>query len=305
MPKKEKARIRNWGKYNKALVSRGSLTLWFEPEALKNWHGEKTGSRGRPCKYGNAAILCMLMIKGIFKFDLRRTQGFVMSLMDLLGINLEVVSYTQLSRRQSKVKLPDLPVKEEHIHMVMDSTGLKIYGEGEWLVRQHGYSKRRTWRKFHIGVDVKSQEVVCAELTANDCGDDKLLPTLLNSYKGELSQVSADGAYDSHACYEEIVSRGARPTIPPQANSKHKPKQEEQLKKARDFVAWEAQKMGLKEWKKSSGYHKRSLVETAFFRFKQLLGDKLSARNFDKQQVEAKLRCHLLNKMTALGMPTY
>ncbi len=149
------------------------------------------------------------------------------------------------------------------------------------------------WEKLHIGVDENSQLIVSALLTKNDCGDDKKLPTLLNQYKGKICQVSADGAYDSHACYDEITKRGAKATIHP----KHYPKTREMIKRPRDEVVWEIQQKGRKEWKEESGYHRRSLAETAFYRYKQLIGSKLCARKFKNQEVEALLSCHLLNQM--------
>ncbi len=170
-------------------------------------------------------------------------------------------------------------------------------------MRQHGYDKRRTWRKLHIGIDEKSKLIVTALLTENNCGDDKKLPDLLDQYEGKLHQVSADGAYDSHACFDDIARRGAIATIPPQPNSRHKPKAKEKIQRPRDYVVWDVQQQGRSQWKQQSGYHRRSLVENRFYRYKQLLGDKLVSRKLANQQVEAMIKCHILNKLTLTGMP--
>jgi transposase len=220
-----------------------------------------------------------------------------------MKLTMEVPCYTRLCRRQGTVNLPQLPRLSESIHIVVDSSGLKIFGEGEWKVRQHGYDKRRTWRKLHIGIDEKSKLIVSALLTENNCADDKKLSRLLDQYEGKLSQVSADGAYDSHDCFDDIAQRGAIVTIPPQPNPKHKPKTEDQIKRTRDKVVWEIQQKGRKAWKQQSSYHRRSLVENGFYRYKQILGDNLSSRKLGNQKVEALIRCHALNKMTLMGMP--
>jgi len=149
MNKKQKYKIRNWKEYNQALVNRGKLTYWFDEEVINAWHNvETTNTRGRPAVYSEVAILCALSLKVIFQLPLRATEGLLNSLVELMDVPLKVPDYTTLSRRQSKreVEIPSF-IQSESRHVVVDSTGIKIYGEGEWKVRQHGYSKKRTWRK--------------------------------------------------------------------------------------------------------------------------------------------------------------
>ena len=188
--------------------------------------------------------------------------------------------------------------------MVIDSSGLKVFGEGEWQVRRYGWSKHRTWRKLHIGVDEESKLIVAAILTGNDCGDDKQLPKLLKQYKGTIKQVSADGAYDSHDCFDQIREYGIRATIPTQDNPKHKKKRLEDIKRARDEVVWAIQESGRKEWKHESGYHRRSIVENTFYRYKGILGDRLKSHKLVNQITEALIRCYALNKMTFIYATT-
>jgi IS5 family transposase len=302
---KKDYRVCNWAHYNKSLINRGSITFWVDEKSLNEWYEAPASSkkRGRPRKYSNIAILTILILKQVYSRTLRASQGLTQSLFKLMQLNLDVPCYTRLSCRQSSVTLPKLPKLNESIHLVVDSSGLKIYGEGEWKVRQHGYDKRRTWRKIHLGMDEKSKLIVTTLVTENNCSDDKKLPELLDGYDGNVHQVSADGAYDSHDCFNDITRRGARAVIPPQPNPQHKPKTSKQIKQPRDKVVWEIQEKGRKEWKQESGYHRRSLVENAFYRYKQIFGGKLSSRKLVNQQVEAILRCHALNHMTLNGMP--
>ena len=299
MPKKD-CRVRNWKDYNQALIKRGSITFWVDQKSTQNWYAIPLSEqgRGRPLKYSDMAFIAVLTLKQVYHLPLRAACGFICSLFKLMNIAVEIPCYSQVCRRQAGIKLPPLPRLAQPIHMVLDSSGLKIFGEGEWKVRQHGWSKHRMWRKLHIGMDEQSQLIVSAVLTENSCGDDKKLPDLLNSYRGKIHQVSADGAYDSHECFDKILSLGAKATIPIQPNPKHKAKIESQIKNTRDRIAFETQQLGSKEWKLQNGYHRRSLVENLFYRYKQLLGDKLSARKLENQRTEALVRCHALNKMT-------
>lgn len=302
---KKAYRVRNWKDYNSALINRGSITLWIDEESINGWYADNDSpkKRGRPKKYSDIAIRTMLLLKQVYRLALRSCHGFVKSLMELLKLDLEIPSYTQVCRRQKSIELPRMAGNKESIHIVIDASGLKVFGEGEWKVRQHGWEKRRTWRKLHIGVDEKSKLIVASALTDRKCSDDKKLSDLLNQYEGSIHQVSADGAYDSHECFNEITKRKAIPTIPTQPNPKHKPKTKNDVKRPRDEVVWQIQQMGKVEWKKQSGYHRRSLVENAFYRYKQIFGEKLMARRLESGRTEALLRCYALNKMTLLGMP--
>jgi Transposase DDE domain len=190
------------------------------------------------------------------------------------------------------------------LHVVVDSTGLKVFGEGEWKVRQHGYSKRRTWRKLHLAIDAANQEIAAAVVTTNDFRDSEVLTDLLEQVDAELDQVSGDGGYDSHENYQLIVNRGAKPVIPPRKDAVISQHGNSHLSaKPRDEVIREIRQLGRRNWKNQSGYHKRSLAETAMYRLKTIFGGTLRARLFSNQGTETFLRCCALNKMTQLGMP--
>jgi hypothetical protein len=303
---KKSYRLRNWKHYNAALVQRGSLTLWVSQEMLALWaHQEKTGKRGRPNTYSDIAITCMATLKEVYHLSLRATQGLLISVIRLLAVEVTVPDYTTLSRRcrTLRVRLPRLP-KNGPLHLVVDSTGIKIFGEGEWKVRQHGYSKRRTWRKLHIGADEATSEIVAAMVTSNDWADSEILADLLNQVKDEVKQVSGDGGYDKRRCYAAIKKRRAKAAIPPQRNAKiwqHGNSKEERLN--RDENLRRIRQVGRKEWKKEVGYHRRSLAETQMMRLKTIFGERVSAREFEGQARQMLLRCAALNRMTQLGMP--
>lgn len=304
--KKRRYRLRNWAEYNRCLVARGSLTLWVADDVLKTWRAhERTGRRGAPRTYSAAAVLLMATLGEVYRLPLRATEGLLCSVVKLLGLELAVPDYTTLCRRRRalQVALPRRG-KDEPLHLVVDSTGVKVFGEGEWKVRQHGYSRRRTWRKLHLAVDEATHEFVAAAVTTNDFKDSELLADLLGGVTGEVAQVSADGAYDSRHCYDAIRERSARAAIPPQKRARiwqHGNTKAE--RHARDENLRSIRRVGRAGWKRESGYHRRSLAETAVFRVKMIFGERVSARSFAGQASQMLVRCAALNRMTHLGMP--
>jgi len=298
--------LRNWNEYNRSLVNRGSLTIWISDDVIKTWiEHTRTGKRGSPRTYTDTAILAMATLEEVYNLPLRATQGLMLSIVELLSIDLDVPDYTTLCRRRKglDVKLPRR-TKSEPLHMVVDSTGIKVYGEGEWKVRQHGYTRRRTWRKLHIGVDESTNEIVAAVVTTNDFKDSQILPDLLDQVDGEIEQVSADGAYDSRNCYEAINQRKSQCAIPPQKNARiwqHGNSKSE--RHTRDENLRQIRKVGRAKWKKESKYHRRSLSETHMFRHKMIFGEHVRARSFEGQAAQLLVRCSVLNQMTHLGMP--
>ena len=220
--KKRKYRIRNWHDYNTALVNRGQLTLWLDPIAVHNWLNQKrTGKRGKPRLYSEQAIACALRLGAVYRLPLRATQGLLTSLIALAQVCVPVPHYSTLCRRRTKMTLVlSPPAPAEPLHLVVDGTGLKIFGDGEWKVRQHGTSKRRTWRKVHLAVDQKTGMVCAAATTTNAISDGEMLPKLLEQVAHSIDQVSADGGYDRRTCYEAIAQRGAKAVIPPRRGAK-------------------------------------------------------------------------------------
>ncbi|GIU10408.1 IS5 family transposase [Shewanella morhuae] len=213
-------KIVNRKQYNQALVNRGSLTFWVDEAAVKAWYcHEHHGGRGRGFSYSDVAIETALMIKGIFfNLSLRALEGFLNSLFTLMSVPLKSPDYTSISKRAKTVNIKYRnPSRGPIAHVVVDATGLKVFGEGEWKTRNHGSDKRSTWRKLHLAIDARTHEVVAAEVSLVSVGDNEVLPTLLNPLRRKMAQVSADGAYDG--CYQLLRRKGCKATIPPRSNA--------------------------------------------------------------------------------------
>ena len=292
----------NWSDYNRALINRGNLTLWISEDVIKIWlHAKQTGRKGHPYTYNKAAVECMLILKNVFRLALRQTQGIMSSLMSLIGIELPVPHYTTLCRRMSGITIT-LPRtrKKEGLHLVVDATGLKVYGEGEWKVRKHGKSKRRIWRKAHLGFDEETGEVMACVLTGKEGHEKNILPTLLDEVIEPIDQVSGDGGYDFKTCYDAIAEREARAVIPPRKSAIF---HNNGFMDVRDDNLSRIKEIGREAWKRESGYHRRSLSETGIYRLTRIFGGTLSSKKLDSQCVEVRLRCKAMNLMTGLGMP--
>ncbi|EGQ7966913.1 IS5 family transposase [Vibrio vulnificus] len=300
MPK-PRYKTTNWKQYNKALINRGSLTFWIDEEAIRQWKQSKQNKRGRPRQFSDLAITTALMVKRVFSMPLRALQGFIDSVFSLANVPIVCPHYSCISRRAKQVEVSFKPKSRGAIqHLAIDATGLKVYGEGEWKVKRHGTDgKRRVWRKLHLAVDTSTHEIVAAELSLCNVTDAEVLPNLLKQTRRRIIEISGDGAYDTRDCYDAIRVKRAVPLIPPREGA----------------AFWEnghprnlavgCQKLygSNNKWKKRYGYQKRSLSETAMYRVKQLLGGRLSLRNYNAQVGETYAMIKALNKLTGLGMP--
>jgi IS5 family transposase len=303
-PKKVAYRVRNWKQYNDALVRRGSLTLWVGQDILDAWHYQGPPQQGAQFAYSDPAIECLLTLRAVYHLTLRATEGFAGSLFELMGLELPVPDYSTLCRRAKTLRI-NLPKKSAGpLHLVLDSTGLKVYGEGEWKVRQHGYSKRRTWLKLHLGIDPQTHEIRAAIVSEPGVTDAEAVPDLLKQVDDPVEAAEADGAYDQQAVYDALKRRGARAVIPPRRDAKirrHGNSKGPRLD--RDENLRRIRQIGRRAWKEESGYHKRSLGETAMFRMKTLFGGEVSSRGSVQQATEVGIRCRAMNIMTHQGMP--
>jgi hypothetical protein len=309
---KTQYKVRNWRAYNAGLVERGSITVWISEEALANWKPQTSGprQRGGQVQYSAEAVECLLTLRAVLSLPLRQTQGFGRSILGLLGADVPTPDYTTLCRRGKDLKVR-LSVRKQGVPpaapltILVDSTGLKVYGEGEWKVRKHGYSKRRTWRKLHLSVNEDTQEIEIAVLT--EVGDDDAGTggQMLQEISDPIERVSGDGAYDQRKFYEACATcEIAEVVVPPRRNARiwqHGNSAKPPL--VRDQHLRRIRRIGRDRWKQETGYHRRSLVETTVFRFKTLFGGQLMARTFDRQIVEALIKCKALNVMTQLGLP--
>ncbi len=295
-------RTSNWREYNAALQARGSLLIWLDKDMA--WFAAPTGKRGRSPTFSDAAIQFCLSIKCLFGLPLRQSIGMVESLLKLAGLDWPAPDFSTISRRQKHLRVV-IPYQRsrEGLHLLVDSTGIKMLGEGEWKRKKHGADYRRQWRKIHMGIDAQTLEIRAFEVTDNAEGDAPMLPDLLSQIPADepIISVSGDGAYDTKGCHAAIAARGAAAIIPTRKNGQPW-KENTAGAKARNEILRATRHLGRTIWKKWSGYHRRSLVETKMRCFK-LLGERVMARDFDRQVAELQVRAALLNRFTRLGTP--
>jgi transposase len=302
---KARYKIANWAEYDAALRRRGSLTVWVTPEAIAAWTPAPTGRRGRPRDYSDLAIESGLMLRLAFGRPWRQTEGMLGSIMSLLGLDLPVPDHTTFSRRSVDLGVATaLKQANGPVHVVIDSTGLKVFGTGEWQLEKHGGKPRRTWRKLHLAVDPASGEILASELTTTEDGDASLVGPLLDQIAAEISAVTADGAYDGDPVYQAVAERSpdAAVVIPPRTTAVLSDTAETAPSQRDRHIQMIAEK-GRLGWQTAVGYGKRSLVEVAMLRYKTLIGRSLHARTLPTQKTEAKVACKVINIMTGLGMP--
>lgn len=301
--RKQRYKTTNWSPYNAALKARGSLTIWLDKDM--QWYAPGSGKRGRQPIFSDAAIEFCLSIKCLFGLALRQSLGLVQSLLHLAKLDWRVPDFSTLSRRQKTLQVP-LPYRRSTtaLDLLVDSTGIKFLGEGEWKRKKHGAEYRRQWRKVHLGIDAHTLEIRAIEVTDNSVGDAPMLPGLLAQIPPDeaVASVGGDGAYDTKGCHAAIAQRGAQAVIPPRKNGQ--PWKETLMGAAvRNEALRACKRLGHGIWKKWSGYHRRSLVETKMHCFKRL-GERVMARTFERQVTELHVRVALLNRFTQLGRPT-
>jgi len=294
-------KVRNWPAYEAGLRRRGSLTLWIEEAALDEW--QTIGPAGQ-ARYADAAIQTSLMLRAAFKLPLRQTEGLMASVLTLMGLTISAPDHTTVSRRA--VTLPVIqraPVPQGPLHVLIDSTGLQVYGAGQWLEAKHGAKSRRKWRKLHLAVDAASGMIVARTLTDQDADDPFQVEPLLDQIGGPIGRVMADGAYDGAPTYRTIAAYGEdiEVVIPPRATAV--PGGEPGPPTQRDRHLAMITERGRLAWQASTGYGQRSLVETTMGRYKSLIGPRLRARGFAAQQTEAAVGVAVLNRMLAAGRP--
>lgn len=315
-PKKPKARykVTNWTEYNKALMARGNILFWLTEENLKNWYHKQQKDEkksGRPRIYSDSTIELLLTICQAHEVSLRQAVGMVKRLFAALGIDLQLPHYSVLSRRAGKlqIELEHQQSKARALNIIFDSTGSKISGEGEWLVRKHGQSKRRVWRKLHIVIDAESRRILRCMLTKLDVHDAHMAEEFICSLAKEgytIETVRGDGAYDTHALHFVCQQHNIKTIIPPRKGAVltcEKFSKSPHVHTQRDHIIEAVRAQGMDEWKEKSQYHLRSLVESMFSVLKRLFGGSLRSRLEENQIVEAMLRCKITNKFMEFGRP--
>jgi len=301
-------KITNWAKYNESLVNRYDITFWFTDDILSQWkHDNENQGQGRPFTYSDLAIETLLTMRELFQLPYRGTEGFGRLVFRVMQIDLAIPGYTALCKRAKKLDI-DLSIRKKRgkIDVIVDSTGLKVFGEGEWKVKKHGWVKHRTWRKLHLMIDADTQEIVADMLTDNSVHDSAPVEPLLKRTRNKVRRFYGDGAYDPWKVRNLLEQQNIEQVIPPRRDAKIKRHgNSKQPRLERDDAIRDIRKYGRKGWKRRIGYHRRSLVETAMFRLKTIFGGRLKNRLIENQKAESRIRCKILNHFTILGLPDY
>jgi hypothetical protein len=299
--KKALYKVTNWAEYNDALRNRGDITIWFTQDAVDNWRPAKTGGRGRPVEYSDHAIETAMLIRQVFKLALRQTEGFMTSIARIMGAAIAIPGFSCISKRT--VELPAIlmtnAMKPGSV-VIVDSTGLKVYGKDEWHQEKHAVPARRTWRKLHLAIDEHHQVLAC-ELTTPEVGDPTAVVDLLAQITTPFDAFIGDGAYDGEPVAATVLSKQAQAKI---IISPHKTAVRSQAGDTqRDQHIKAIVENGRITWQRETGYNLRSHVELAMQRYKRIFGGKLKARALPRQKTEAGISAFALNRMTNLGVP--
>ncbi len=294
-------KVQNWPTYEAGLRRRGSLTLWIEDAALDCW--QTFGPSGQ-ARYKDAPIQTSLMLRTAFTLALRQTEGLMTSVLTLMGLTLSAPDHTTVSRRAVALRVVQpAQVPPGPLHVLIDSTGLQVYGAGQWLEAKHGAKSHRTWRKLHLAVDAADGMIVAQTLTDQDADDPSQVEPLLDQIDDPIGRVTADGAYDGAPTYQTITAYGdgIKVVIPPRSTAV--PSGDPGLPTQRDRHLAMIAEQGRLSWQVATDYGQRSLVETTMGRYKALIGPRLRARGFAAQQTEATIGVAVLNRMLAAGRP--
>ena len=302
-------RVTNWPAYKASLRQRGSLTVWFTDEAVAAWAAEPRTSRGGQPWYSPLAILTVLTVRAVFRLAYRQAEGLIGSIIGLLGISLCVPDHTTLSRRAATLEVPrpgNAGAGGEPMHLLVDSTGLKLCGKGEWLLEKHGTATRRSWCMLHLGVDAGTGRIVASTLTPKNADDASQVDPLLDQVAKSVASFTADGAYDQDRVYAGVAERHpeAAVVVPPRATAVPSDTSES-APTQRDGHLQHIARHGRMSWQSASGYNTRARVEAAMNRWKQVIGDELRAHTDGRRVTEVAVAVHAFNHMLELGRPSY
>ena len=304
---KAKYRVTNWSDYDRGLVRRGDIRFWIDASIIADWIAPWRKCPGGQRRYSNTAIVATLTLGSVYRLPLRQAEGFVRSLFALMDVEIPVPDHTTLARRRRTVAVDmHISAHPKPVDIVLDSTGLKFYGPGEWDRAKHG-ERRRAWRKLHVSVDPASSEIVAHELTDSDTSDAAMAGPLAAGSGGNIRRVIADGAYDGQPVTDAI--RAARPVksppkivVPPPAKSIPPPGQAHGGSERERHCA-EIAVHGRMTWQKDNNYGLRSLAETGIGRLKGHTGGILRARTFGAQQKGVAIDISVLNRQIRAAKP--
>jgi len=288
---------RDWKQYNKQLINRGNLNFWVTKKSLKFWKAKKKKKAGRPFTYSDEAIKAMLMVRFKYQLPLRELEGLFQFLSNLMDIP-KVPSYTQVCRRMRAIELPEeLISKSKVTDLVLDATGLKVYGEGEWCKKRYGGKSK--WVKLHVGIDPKNGKLLMAEVTEEHVHDTALLEKALKQCNRKKGKVLFDGIADSKRCYETCRKYNKELLTPPNRRAVYRQEPEYCLRNEalRIIKGLGGDELARSIWSKLSGYSRRSQVESSIARWKKLLGGRLRSQGLESIKKEVMLKAMILNEM--------
>jgi Transposase DDE domain len=298
-------RLTNWRAYDQSLRHRGDITLWISQDAMDAWTPPQTGKRGAQPVYSDVAIETALSLRLLFRLLLRQTEGFLHSILNLMDLSLPCPDHTTLSRRNATVvirrQIDRAP--EGAISLIVDSSGLKVCGQGEWHSQKHGEKPHKRWKKLHIGVDAQGQ-IIASTVTESHEQDPSQVPTLLAQVDHRIDRFVGNGIFDQAPVYTAVESHspGALVIIPPRKDAVLSPTATT-APTQRDQHLLAIENAGRFGWKRRSGYYAQSQAENVFSRCKRTFGGGLQAKQEASQEQEAALACKLLNRMRELGRP--
>jgi hypothetical protein len=303
---RQKHRITNWAEYDAGLRARGSLTVWFTPEAIEAWKAEPRIGRGGQPTYSALAIATALTLRAVFRLALRQTEGLIGSILALLGLDLAVPDHSTLSRRAETLEVPRPRCGREPVHLLVDSTGLRLCGRGEWLEEKHGSKRRRAWKVLHLATDADTGHIVASVLTDRDADDGSQVGPLLDQVEGSVAAFIGDGAYDRDDVYAEVAAHhpDAAVVVPPRSSAVPSAAAET-TPTQRDVHLRCIAERGRMGWQRASGYNWRALVEADVSRWKRVIGDGLRSQTDGRQATEVAIATEVLNRMLDLGRPNY
>jgi DDE family transposase len=303
---KQRHRVTNWAAYDAGLRARGSLTVWFTAEAIEAWRAEARTGRGGQPRYSALAIATALTLRAVFRLALRQAEGLIGSVIQLLGLDLPVPDHTTLSRRAETLDVPRPKAGSAPLHLLVDGTGLRLGGPGEWLTEKHGTKRRRSWKKLHLATDADTGRIVATVLTDKDADDGSQVGPLLDRIDGPVASFTGDGAYDRDDVYAEVAARhpDAAVVVPPRSGAVPSGTAET-APTQRDRHLRVIAVRGRMGWPKASGYSWRALVEADISRWKRVIGDGLRSRTDGRQATEVAIAAAALNRMLDLGRPEY
>jgi len=303
---KQRHRLTNSAAYDAALRQRGSLTIWFTDAVIAAWQAEARITRGGQPRYSSLAIATALTLRSVFHLALRQTEGLIGSIIALLGLDLAVPDHITLNRRAETLDMAQPRSGSGPVHLLVDSTGLKLCGSGEWLLEKHGTKTRRDWRKLHIAVDADTGQIAAASLTTSDVNDASQVEMLLDQVDGPVASFIADGAYDQDGVYHKVAARHPEASVIVPPRSSAVPSDTAQTAPTmRDRHLQIIAERGRMAWQKATGYHWRALVEADISRFKRVIGDGLPSRSDRRRATEVTIAVGALNRMLELGRPDY